>query len=522
MTLPTGRLQFFALEAEDYIERLAAVAGRATPPDADEFVRLARALRGAALMAGLSAFSQAASGLEQVAKAFRDGRWAWAPPAPARIAAAVDQLRALARQATAWTEADTRAATAVGAELVGALIGEAPAPVAPAPRGGDDLAPGVRDFVAREGALVAGSLEHAAQAVELGPIDQAADLVLRRLQPLRGLAALPALAPLPEFLDAIELTLRAARDQAPPPGAAATLREVAAAVGHLARDIAGRGRADADAPGPAAAAARLLGTFGSEDDVVDVQSLFADDDGRPIVRVGTPPVADRPADATIELVGLGDRLRQTAGQLATAPSATSRHLLLFGLLMELRPLAREARTERPFLAPFLGAVTGALGSGAAARDAATFAACLRDGADVVTRAAEYRNAVFLADELAPVTGALRALAAPPAPAPPPAAAPEAEPLPVPIETLAPEPDGFERTLSTLAALERAAAPSPQPDPDRDVVPIEALLYRGRPALERADAVRLELSRALAGGSTFDEVQPLVSELIDLVPLALAE
>ena len=55
-----------------------------------------------------------------------------------------------------------------------------------------------------------------------------------------------------------------------------------------------------------------------------------------------------------------------------------------------------------------------------------------------------------------------------------------------------------------------------------VVAIDTLLYRGRRALERADLVRRDLSDALKAGRSFPEVEPLVSELIDLVPLALAE
>ena len=52
MSAPVGRREFFALEAGEYLERLALLVGSAEPPGADELVRHARALRGAALMAG--------------------------------------------------------------------------------------------------------------------------------------------------------------------------------------------------------------------------------------------------------------------------------------------------------------------------------------------------------------------------------------------------------------------------------------------------------------------------------------
>ena len=54
------------------------------------------------------------------------------------------------------------------------------------------------------------------------------------------------------------------------------------------------------------------------------------------------------------------------------------------------------------------------------------------------------------------------------------------------------------------------------------VEIGALCYRGRPALERAAAVRQQLADELARHGGLDAIQPLLQELLDLVPLALAE
>jgi hypothetical protein len=328
---------------------------------------------------------------------------------------------------------------------------------------------------------------------------------------------------------------------------------VAGAISRLAREIADRGRADAAAPDLAVAAQSLLATFGDEDDVVEVASLFRDADADPIVRRGEPPLAERASDGAIELVALADRLRQAADQLASSRSETGRHLFLFSLLLELRPLSREARTERPFLEPLLLAALRAITSGVAGRAPADFSAALREAADSLARAAESRNAVFVRDDLSPIVERIERLAGPPRHRPP--AAPQREPLApeapeepiVPIEALAPdqplEPSAFERSFSILHRLERAApaVPAPAPAPsaptpaalevespltglpvEADVVPIDSLLYQGRRALERADRVRLVLSDALRAQRPFQEIEPLVSELIDLVPLALAE
>ena len=63
-------------------------------------------------------------------------------------------------------------------------------------------------------------------------------------------------------------------------------------------------------------------------------------------------------------------------------------------------------------------------------------------------------------------------------------------------------------------------------PERDqveisVIPIEDLLYHGSGAMARADEVRRMLEISLQMATTeLDRVEPLVRELLDLVPLAL--
>jgi hypothetical protein len=88
-----------------------------------------------------------------------------------------------------------------------------------------------------------------------------------------------------------------------------------------------------------------------------------------------------------------------------------------------------------------------------------------------------------------------------------------EPEVVAIETLAPAYNALEQTFSTLFRLLHGKPAEGSP------VPIEQLLYRGRRALERAAALRKELSleRGTAGSRAIDA---LLDELLDLVPLAL--
>src|SRR5207247_4383168 len=97
---PLGMTDFFALEAGEYLERPDAVMQPAegTAPLADEFVRLARALRGSALMARQPAIARAAAGLESLARAIREGRRPWEPGVKQMAVRAVDDLKIFVRR----------------------------------------------------------------------------------------------------------------------------------------------------------------------------------------------------------------------------------------------------------------------------------------------------------------------------------------------------------------------------------------------------------------------------------------
>src|SRR2546430_10232135 len=78
---PLGMSDFFALEAGEYLERLDGMLAKGDSPSADEIVRLARALRGSALMASQPAIARAAAGLDVLARAARERPPAWDPQA---------------------------------------------------------------------------------------------------------------------------------------------------------------------------------------------------------------------------------------------------------------------------------------------------------------------------------------------------------------------------------------------------------------------------------------------------------
>ena len=94
---PLGMSDFFALEAGEYLERLDALMQKSDLPT-DEFLRLARALRGSALMASQPAIARAAAGVESVARGVREGRNTWDVQTKQIAVRAVDDLKVFVRR----------------------------------------------------------------------------------------------------------------------------------------------------------------------------------------------------------------------------------------------------------------------------------------------------------------------------------------------------------------------------------------------------------------------------------------
>jgi chemotaxis protein histidine kinase CheA len=555
---PLGMSDFFALEAGEYLERLDGVlqAPEGTSPAPEEFVRLSRALRGSALMANHPAIARAASGLESLARAVREGRRAWDTATRQIAIRAVDDLKIFVRRAASWTEADTAKAEALGSQLE-QVGGRPSAQIRAAEALGLDA--GARAFVAREGAAIASALDRASQALRANPLaHDPLQHVLRALQPLRGLAALNDLPPLPDLLEGIERAigeLGAARPSGPPPsGASELFQAAAAAIAKAAREVADRGKPDAEASEFRVFAERLVKLTEAETEpgVVPVGDLYFHDSGPHIVRRGTPPA--RPATlGRLELVSHGEHLRQAADSLERAPSATQRELRAHTLAGTFRALSSAGGGPlAESVAEFARAAREAVTGGAATRDPAGFAAELRHAGDLLTRSSS-GDETELATDLHARTAAMRALShaggaalslhATPAAS---TVAPPARSTPALQDDAPPEtpdligswatyrrmvatgigPASLDELLAGAAQVpprapspdtRRPAAPlSPQPaTSEPGVVDIRTLLYRGPRAQQRAMELREEARRASG-----DQLRALVDEVCDLVALAL--
>ena len=555
---PLGMSDFFALEAGEYLERLDGLLAKGDNPSADEIVRLARALRGSALMANRHAIARTAAGLEALARAVREGRRAWDPQTQQLALRGVDDLKVFVRQAGSWTDADTAKAEALALELE-QVAGRPSAQIRAVEALGLDA--GARAFVAREGAAIAGALERAAQALRANPLaHDPLQHVMRALQPLRGLAALSDLPPLPDLLEGIERSIgELSRSGLKPPANVGDLFQVAgSAIARAAREVAERGRPDPEGADFRQFAGLLVKFMESEPDTVSIGSLYYSDSGPHIVSRGVP--AARPsALGKLELVSHGEHLRQAADSLERAPSATQRELRAHTLGTTFRALANAGGgvlADR--VAQFAIAAREAVASGIAVSSAAAFAAELRRAGDLLARSGA-GDEEALATELDSLTAALRtiqpgaapAAAAPaprPAPAPPPAppraatpavpsvrAAPAPAPAPVPPQradqTATETPDlvgswaAYQRlaeggfgaaSLTDLVAGTPLGLPAPTPpSPEAPAVDVRTLLYRGDGALRRAQELRAAAKRASG-----DDLRELVEEVCDLVALAL--
>jgi len=568
MTNPLGTADFFALEAGECLDRLDTLVNNETPPPGDEFLRMARVLRGSALMAGQTQIARAAAGLETLARAHRDHRRNWDAATREHVAQAVEEFRLLVRRSREWNESDTSRAARLGRGLE-ALTGR---PTAELPnRGGEaerlELHTGVRAFVAREGALIASALDRAARALRATPGDREPLYnVIRRMQSLRGLAELSELAPLPEILDGIELAVGdLTRLFAPPPGVDEVMDAAAQALTRISRDVAERGRPDAEAPEARRFTELLLRAFAVERDVVPIESLYFAGDAQPISHPASQPQFASPDPlGPLELVSHGEHLCQSADLIAGARSTTERDLRLYHLLGALRSAA--SPTADPVagaLGIFARSAQEALAAGVASRAVEGLVSRLREAGELLRGVGEADDRMLLSRRLLDVAhrvDGLRAAAeSPEQPVPIESLAFEAEPEVVPVESLAPDtavplepaapagtsgPSGgfeasfltFDRlvrerapTTASLDALlvgaggSRTAAPTPAaPVVETPAVAIGTLCYRGQAALERANAVRQQIAVELTRDPNLESLQPLLQELLDLVPLALAE
>ena len=609
MTSPapaSGFLDFFILEASEYVEQLDGLMARAGAtgggaPDAEAVARNARALRGSATMAKLTPFAELATALERVARGLRDGAVTWSPALAGTLVATIDDLKILIRSVRSWSVGDDQRAANRAAELARiAPVATPSASTASAAAGGAG-----GNFFAAESSNIAAGLELLATR----PNDRdAAVNVLRRVRAMRGVAGIKDVVPLSEVMAGAELVAKPLElGQGPlDSDRIAFLRAAATLLRHAAGAL--RDGRPADAPSPERDAfVDALSRFESKEQdasrIVPITELFYTDAGPHVVSASPHPPTTPAERFRLEVVSQGEHLNGLVAQARRERDASSmervrrdmRHALaamrsdaesfgeeevaeligahfdavksldylslnalealaqalaspglqgerLASQLAELK-LARQvdagigegfaalpASTKAPSVAPATAPIPANAPSPAPARaaPAPSFSSTaptpvitprIRADASMATAAASPNAA------LQPKSSVNSSVNSSPSPAgspPPPRSVPSgprsrtpigAQRVSTPRDTMA----VLDQGIDSLSSIASHPMSEPVDITEQPLVPIDALLYRGRAAIQRAIELREAIRRG--GGNANDET---MAELFDLLDLALAE
>jgi len=493
-------LRFFHAEAEEYLDTLEDLASRSGSFEAGAFVGAARALRGSATMARVPRIAEIALVMERLANGVRDGEVNWTSDLRYALLDTITDLREFVGRIADWSSNDDRKAL----DRLGALRGRLPAgqqtPRTPQAAGTTPI------FIALQAAAIAGDLEtYVNDPSSHGLVND----VVNRLRSLRGIAGVADYPPLGEAADAVERTLRElAPDSVLRDTDTELLRAAAALFRRASSELRNRGRFDATAPEVdrfARAAAAVSAPAMSDAPVVRIEELFFTDAGPHLVRRGTTPVRSAEARFREEVVTRAEHLRRLVAEARDASDAFSRERVRRDLRAHLAQLDEFARS--------FGAQQVASVVGEAAADPA-FSESVLDAIDNVARILTTPGINLAEMESRLAIGERRRWTPQSSPAAPPAPSghPERIPAPSPRSGRALR-QMIDASLTQLSSLEEVPLIEPVRTDDDAIVPVEALLYRGQAALQRARELRDELRHR---GTTDPDA---LHELYDLLDLA---
>jgi HPt (histidine-containing phosphotransfer) domain-containing protein len=104
MTMPGRLLDFFSLEASEYLTRLESLAAKKgmEPSDATQFAAAARGLRGSATMAKAGGIVQVAMTVERIGSGVVHGATTWEPELQRALIGVIEDLKLLVRSVRTW------------------------------------------------------------------------------------------------------------------------------------------------------------------------------------------------------------------------------------------------------------------------------------------------------------------------------------------------------------------------------------------------------------------------------------
>ena len=481
--MSVGLLDFFVLEASDYIDRLQRLVATDDPqgPDSATLLKLARGLRGSAVMARLGTFADAASGLERGARLLHEGRIAWTHGLAAAFSESIVELRALVPMARLWGDAHDQRARSAGGKLSSVL-----------------------DEVERHGELMqSGSTPKPEPVVAAEPN--------------------PAVA---AFFDSID-------QRANTPEGPSTMSSPVPPT-----PVAMRSAESASAVSPSRGMAAMSDAHMP---IVPIASLAPNNDVDAVVyRAPNPPVtfAQRFHADIAPLVGSLRARLAPLRQGAMQEASTDMVAAFRPVLVSLRDTAASYQQDdvRTFCDAVLTAQAPLPAPAAGALDSALTVILQQDLAQHLRaqRLAELRRVVFASTPLSTDASALQSsrpngsftprtltpIVATVIPAPsvtrPTPPAPSGRELNTLLSTSLEKVRELDATPLDLLAITESVAPSATTarDGEPDVVPIDSLLYRGPRALSRARHI---VGQLRTSGDEHDSA--LIAELFDLVELA---
>ncbi|MGH7690582.1 MAG: Hpt domain-containing protein, partial [Gemmatimonadaceae bacterium] len=308
MTAAGGFIDFFVLEASEYIEQLDGLILQASQgaPDGEAMQRTARALRGAATMAKLPAFAELAAAIEGIGRATRDGVLDWNAALRGAMVAGIDDCKILVRAARTWGAAESERAESRKRELT---------TFAPPPRRSGAVAaiPAPPAYLVGECTNIAAGLDLLAARPDNRP---GVGVVLSRVRALRGVAGIKDMPPLAEVAEAAENAAHPLELGEPrlSPAHIELLRAAATMLRRLA-DALREGRPTSE---PSAeyeqfvAASEALDNAGEETSrIVPIARLFFDDDGPHVLSAAANPPTTPKQRFRMEVVSLAEFLTGT-------------------------------------------------------------------------------------------------------------------------------------------------------------------------------------------------------------------
>jgi hypothetical protein len=315
--MPRTLLEFFADEANEYLDKLEQTLAGPGAPDADELRRLSRALRGSARMADQEAIGRASGALQTVATELTTGRRHWGADLGSTLQGALAEIREMVG-AVESPPADLGRR----AEALAERLGET-APPAPPPKDDDRF----RRYLGTELRGLASDIGDSLGVLERDPRNrEPLKKLLRRIRPLRGIEGVDDIPGVGSAVAAVEEVILKIADTSATvgPGHLVLFRRARQALDDVATELIRGGRVETVDIGSLEIEDlkdQVLETA-AQREVTWISELFDDDEPGPYLV--ECPMAERGAGSweaffALEATGTLDTIDRLRAEMARSP-----------------------------------------------------------------------------------------------------------------------------------------------------------------------------------------------------------